>query len=244
MIILTAPMFGLKHISGLLVIAIVVGILLYFTKPTSYSNQKRIIRILAILFIILEILKIGFLIIKDGSYPLNHLPFHLCSIPLYLFPILSFTKENSKLEQIVKPAAYGVVMVAGLTALLVPVNIIGSNETWFPLVGNYLPIISFIFHGLMIFAGLYLIKSGYYKLKLSDIYKSYLVASVLMFLALIFNALLDKDYMLLNYGNGSPLQFLVEVNQALYTISMIVLGLVIIFIVFCITNLFTKKKVA
>ena len=76
---------------------------------------------------------------------MNHLPLHLCSMPLYIYPILYFSKEGSKLEKYAKATAFVVVLAGALGALIVPGNIIGSNEAWFPFTDNFLPWVSFTF---------------------------------------------------------------------------------------------------
>ena len=83
----------------------------------------------------------------------------------------------------------------------------------------------------MIFASVYMLKSGYLKLRLSDIPKAWVTTSCLMVLAIIANVALNQDYMLLNTGNGSPLAFLLDHGQLVYTLSMIGLGYIVIAII-------------
>ena len=227
MFILTAPLFGPKHLSGLgllLVLAVLLVVVLRYIK----ASEKNLILFSAIIFWIFEIVKITYMIVDNGKFPMNHLPFHLCSIPLYVLPILYFSKSGSKLEKYMKATLYGVVPIAGIAALVLPTNIIGSSESWFPLTENILPMLSFIFHGLMIFIPFYMVYKKAYVIKYSDIRYAYACTLTLMVGAMIVNALLDKDYMLLNTGNGSPLQFLLDSGQVLYTTSMILLGLFVI----------------
>ena len=72
--------------------------------------------------------------------------------------------------------------------------------------------------------------------------KALAVTSVLMVFALIANALLDRDFMLLNTGNGSPLVFLLDNGQLFYTLSMIILGFFTIALIFVITVAIKKVK--
>lgn len=232
--ILAAPMFGSKHLIGLLFVVILVVVLLLVRKRKKIPT-KDILLYLSIAFIVLEIIKIGTMWIRDGGFPMNHIPLHLCSLPLYLFPILYFAKEDSMLERIVKPAAYAAVLAAAIAALLIPTNIIGSNEAWIPFEGNFYPLISFIYHGLMIFSSIFMLRSKYYVPTFSDIPKAWLTTGCLMVVAMIVNVTMDKDFMLLNTGNGSPLVFIRDHGQFLYTFSMIVLGLFVIALIIVIT---------
>lgn len=147
MSILNAQVFGFKHLTGLLAIVFLIVLLLYLCEK-KFSDKQRIVLIVSTIFILaLEIAKLGFLIVRDGSFPMNHLPLQLCSLPLYLVPILAFAKPKSKVLSFVKPAAYATVLFGGMVALLLPFNVIGNAVNWVPLSGNILPIRSFLFHG-------------------------------------------------------------------------------------------------
>lgn len=225
--LLTAPLFGTKHLIGLLFVVVLITVLFIIVKRKE-SNSKKVILIASIAFIILEIIKLTTMVINKGSFPMNQLPLHLCSLPLYVFPILYFTEEGSTVNKFVKPAAFATVLAAGIAALALPTNILGNNETWIPFDGNFYPLISFIYHGLMLFVPAYMLYSGYYVPKYSDIPKAMGTTACLMVLAMIANVIFDKDYMLLNTGKGSPLQFLLEHGQFVYTFTMIGLGLIVI----------------
>lgn len=237
----TAPSFGPKHLIGLFVI-MVIYIALSIVLKHKNSGYKKTVLFLLIAFYILEISKLLYLISRDGSYPMNHLPLHLCSLPLYVFPILYFAKENSKLEKYAKAAAFGPVLAAGVIAFLIPGNIIGEPG-WLPLSDNFLPIVSFLYHGLMIFASVHLLKSGFYKFELKDMFKAIAFTSCLMILAIIINLTLDRDFMLLNKGIGSPFNFLIDTSQVLYTFTMIILGFIGVSIPFLVTGAIVKIKI-
>ena len=242
MMLLTAPIFGTKHILALLYVAILVTTLLLTNKDKSYKANKSMMLKMSIAFILLEAIKLIAFTIRDSSFPMNHLPFHLCSLPLYLFPILYFAKEDSALERFVKPAAYAGVIAGTIAALVLPTNILGSNDQWFPFDDNFFPLLSFTFHGLMLFAPIYMLTNGYYEIKLKDIPKAMMVTSILMVVAMIANAIFDRDFMLLNTGNGSPLVFLLDYGQLVYTGSMIILGFIVIALVFVVTVGIIKVK--
>jgi uncharacterized membrane protein YwaF len=240
-----APLFGEKHIIGLVFIAAVITILLLGVKKVDYQKQKNQILLFMILFYCLEIAKLAYITYTSGSFPMNHLPFQLCSLPLYLYPIMYFSKKDSKLQNIVKPAAFSIVILAGIMALAMPSTIIGSELGWLPFNLNVLPIISFTFHGLMIYTALYLVKSGFYKPNIKDYKYTVITVTPLLVAALITNRLLDKDYMSLNRGSGVPFAFLRETSQLLYTCSLIAIAFFAIYLVFVVAkfalNIKTKE---
>lgn len=231
--LLAAPTFGPKHLLGLLyvVVLIVVGLQLLGKEP---SKKKTLI--LIILFFVFEILKLGFLIIRDGKFPMNHLPLHLCSVPLYIFPIIYFLKDGTRIKKYALATGFVTVLGAALAAMLLPENIIGSNEQWIPFTDNFLPWVSFTYHGFMLLAAAWLLKSKMYVPEFKDVFRVMPFTFGLMILAMIANAILDKDFMLLNYGTGSPLVGLLDNGQFVYTFGMIVTGLIVIGIISAITT--------
>lgn len=231
--ILAASLFGSKHLLGLLYVVVLVMVGLFLLGKES---SKKKILILIILLFIFEISKLGFLIIRDGSFPMNHLPLHLCSIPLYIYPIIYFVKDGSKLQKYALATGFVTVLGAALAALFLPENIIGNNDHWFPVTNNFLPWLSFTYHGLMILAAAWLLKSKMYVPEYKDVFRVMPFTFGLMVLAIIANILLDKDFMLLNKGTGSPLAGILENGQVVYTISMIVTGLVVIGVISAITT--------
>lgn len=237
---LLVPLFGFKHVTGLLAVVLLV-VVLFIVMGKLKVKEKQFAFIFMIVFFVLEIIKISYMWYGD-TYPMNHLPFHLCSMPLYLFPVYYFSKAGSKLEYFTKAGIYGVVFMAGFIALVMPTNIIGSYESWALVQDNFLPILSFVYHGTMIFVSLYILKRGFYKFKYKDVLKAFTCALALMVFAIIANMIFDKDFMLLNRGSGSPFQFLIETSQLLYTFSMIFLGFFIIHLDFAVTKLVYMVK--
>lgn len=227
--ILAAQVFGSKHLIGLLIVITLVLLSMFLVEKKNVS-QKKVLLVVTIGLLVIEITKLTFITINAGSFPMNHLPLHLCSLPLYLYPIIAFSK-NEKLKKFVLPAAYATVLFGGLIALLYPANILGSEETWTLTKDNFLPYISFVYHGLMIFGPIYLLRSGMYTISIPKLKVAFIVTFIFMLMAMTVNTysnIVDsfgvKDFMLLNTGNGSPFVFIRDINLLLYTVSMILIG--------------------
>lgn len=227
--ILAAELFGSKHIMGLVISLVVIGLMFVVSEILVKKNTKVMLFVILGLFYVLEIIKIAYMWINKGGYPMNHLPFHLCSLPLYVMPLIAFVK-NEKVLKFIYPAVVGGLLFGGVIALLYPVNIIGEGTSFLPIGENFLPWLSFVYHPLMVYTGIYVIYSGLYKIKFSSFVNAYPLIVAFMLLAMIANKIFDKDFMLLNYGNGSPFEFLRDSSQLLYTASMIGLGLIGIFL--------------
>jgi uncharacterized membrane protein YwaF len=234
--LLTAPVFGSKHLIGLLAV-VVLNVALYVVFQRRVKSEKTFVWILTIMFYVLEFIKIGYLIIRDGEFPMNHIPLHLCSMPLYAYLVWLLAKEGTMLKEAAKATAFGTVLIAGITALVMPVNIIGNLDNWALEADNFLPILSFVFHGLMVFSGWYIVKSGFLQVTKRTTLLAIAFTSALMVVALIVNGLTGSDYMLLNEGKGSPLVFLRDIAPLLYTLTMILLGYALIALTFGVAHL-------
>lgn len=236
----SAPLFGSKHLIGLFVVIIFVVLALFLVERYQVTF-KNVILVVTIGLLLFEAIKLIFTTIDNGSFPMYHLPFHLCSLPLYLYPILAFSKRTDFVK-FVLPAAYATVLFGGLIALLYPANILGSETTWALTKSNVLPYISFVYHGLMIFGPVYLIRSGFYRIKMANIKEAFIVTFIFMVAAIIVNYTLEKDFMLLREGNGSPFQFITEISPLLYTVVMILIGFLAVAIFHSVTCLFVKQE--
>jgi uncharacterized membrane protein YwaF len=235
--ILTPEVFGLKHLSGSLVTVFFIVLFLWLSlRPTV--NRKVILRMSALFLIALELFKYTYTIATDGSIGAYMYPFNLCSFSLYVMPLVAFGK--GKFAKFMTPFTYAVGLLAGLLVLLYPSNVLGNSDQWFP-VTEVLPFHSFIYHGNMIFFSIYLAMSKRYVPRFMDFTKALFVLLLAAAFANTLNFILDTDYMLLHYGNGSPFQFVIEdVSYVAYLGVMSVVGLVLIVLLF-LPNAFKSK---
>lgn len=239
-----AQVFGEKHLfgTGFLFILIIV-FLISIKRSANLKMQKKFLNIFTFLFLIVELLRLYLLINRDGNLAIYQLPLNLCSVPLYLYPALSLDKTNGLLKKWLMPSAFSTVMLAGLIALLIPTNILGAELSWLPIENNLVEITSFLFHAIMIAAPLALIKLGYYKPTIQDIPKALLFTGTFALIAMIVNALTNQDFLLLNFGTGSPFQFLITTSKLLYQFTMIGLGALLISLFFIVGQLIQKRSI-
>ena len=223
--------FGPKHLVGLIwlfsLIAVILTILLTIKKKYKFDRNfdKAVIRYACYFMWAWEIVKtIRMINFEDfgpvGFYPLWMAPFHICSMGLYAYPIIS-SKKDSKLAEWVNPFAYAVLIIVTMIILIIPASsgILGSVENWSLVFENLLPYQSWLYHGSLLFVSLYMVLSGFYSPRWSDIYKGATVLAIVAAFAQILNYVLDgsgADFMTLRYGNGNPLAFLLVDAPALY----------------------------
>ncbi|MEY3431451.1 MAG: hypothetical protein RIS53_349 [Bacillota bacterium] len=239
-----AQVFGEKHLVGTgLLLTLVFIFLISIKRNANLKTQKKYLFIFTTLFLSVEFIRLILLVNRDGTLAIYQLPLNLCSVPLYLYPALVMDRKNASIKNWLMPAAFSTVMLAGLIALLIPTNILGVEQFWLPLENNLVEITSFIFHGLMIAAPLALIKLGYYKPKIKDIPKALLFTGVFTSVAMIVNTFTNQDFLLLNYGNGSPFQFLINISKLLYQLTMISLGAFLISLFFVVGEAIQKNSI-
>ena len=223
--------FGHKHIVGLLwllpLIAIVLTILIVIRKKYKLGENydKAVIRYTCYFMWAWEIVKTFRMINYPdfgpvGYYPLWMAPFHICSMGLYAYLIIS-SKKQSKLSEWVKPFSFAVILIVTSILLTIPASsgILGPTEDWGLHFDNILPYQSWLYHGSLLFVSLYMVISGFYNPTFKDIYKAVVVLLVVASFAQALNFILDgsgADFMTLRYGNGNPFAFLLADTPILY----------------------------
>ena len=254
--------FGYKHLMGLAwlfpLIAIVLIVLLTIKKKFKYDEKfdRAVIRYTCYFMWAWEIIKtIRMVNYSDygpvGMYPLWMAPFHICSMGLYAYLIIG-SKRPGKLAEWVKPFAYAVLLIVSMIIIIIPASsgILGSPTDWSLVFDNLLPYQSWLYHGCLPFISLYMVLSGFYRPKWSDIYKGATVLAIVAIGAQILNYTFEgsnADYMTLRYGNGNPFAFLLHGDTpALYYILLTTVAIggmsLVIAITIGIQSLAAKKK--
>ena len=228
--------FGSKHITGLVwlisLIIVVLTILLLVKKKYKFgeSFDRKVIRYTCYFMWAWEIVKTVRMINYDdfgpvGHYPVWMAPFHICSMGLYAYLVVGNKREN-KLEKWVRPFAYAVLMIVTSIILIIPASsaILGSVNDWSLCFDNILPYQSWLYHGSLLFVSFYMVLSGFYRPRWSDIPKGAAVLALTAAFSQSLNYIFEgsgADFMTLRYGNGNPFAFLLHGdNPILYYILL------------------------
>ena len=223
--------FGYKHLTGLAwlftLIAVLLVVFLLIKKKWNLGEifDRALIRYTCYFMWATDILKSIDMINHDvygpvGYYPLWMGPFHICSMALYAYLIIG-SKHPGKLSKYVTPFGFSTMLVVTCIILAIPASsgILGAVEDWSFCYENFMPYQSWIYHGCLVFVPLYMVLSGFYVPKWSDILRSMSVLLVTAAFAQTLNYVFDgsgADFMTLRYGNGNPFAFLLAENPALY----------------------------
>lgn len=189
-------LYGALHIGWLIIIAFITLISTYYYTVTSPERRKKYRFALPIVLIVLEIIK-DFILFLNGTFTLDELPLHLCSVAMFL--ILWNAIRPTALN---KEILYALVLPGALAALLFP------SWTEIP-VFSYIHFHSFVHHTLLIMYPVWLLVSGELKPNPRELHR---VAIFLISLALpiyLFNKAVGTNFMFTNYpAPGSPLVLL------------------------------------
>lgn len=229
--------FGPKHLSGLAwllpLIALLLVVLVYIKKKWNLKENydRAVIRYTCYFMWAWEIVKTVRMINHAdygpvGHYPVWMAPFHICSMALYAYLIIG-SKRHGKLADFITPFGYSVMMVVTSIILTIPASsgILGPVEDWSFCFDNILPYQSWLYHGSILFVPLYMVISGFYRPKWSDIPKSVATLAVTAACAQTLNYVFDgsgADFMTLRYGNGNPFAFLLADTPILYYVLLTV----------------------
>lgn len=254
--------FGTKHLTGIAwlfsLIAIVLAVLLIVKKKYNKGEgyDRAVIRYTCYFMWAWEVIKtIRMINYPDygpvGTYPLWMAPFHICSMGLYAYLIIG-SKKESKLQEWVRPFGFAVMILVTTIILTIPASsgIMGTQDNWNFVFDNILPYQSFLYHGCLVFVPLYMVLSGFYKPKWSDIYKAATVLVVCAAFSGSLNFILEgseADFMMLRYGRGNPFQYMLTTAPVLYYILMAVVAIggsaLVITITILIQKAINKNKI-
>lgn len=177
-------MYGWFHILWLFLTAVATVLLCWLFKEGTEKQAKRIVFITALIVIVMEIYKqVNYTFtISDGTINADYqwyiFPFQFCSMPMFIGFLAGLLKKCKVRDSLYAfLATYAV--FAGTSVMLYPstvfIKTIGINvQTMFC-------------HGSMIVVGVYLLYTGYVKVKLSTILKAMPVFAVAVSTAAVLN---------------------------------------------------------
>lgn len=228
-----------KHIIGLIWTTILIIILTVLSKKIEKKiGLRKLLKIGALVLIGLELTKYTYYYMGD-RLGISAFPIQFCSLMLYAYPVIAFGK--GKIANFVLPFAFVGGLTAGLLALILPTNILGSPEIGWLNPKNFDYTLSFVYHAFMIYYSLYLVISGLYKAKLKDALNIVVIACVFATIAGVMNKIFDMDYMMLNKGNGDPFQFLIQnYGHVPYVAVHVGLLIVLSFLILSVTKFVCK----
>ncbi len=221
--------FSLYHLAwiGLLILCAAVVSVYYKKKDAAVRAKWR--RFLAVAILLDEVWKMFWLTV-GGTYTLEYLPLHLCSINIFVIAWHAW-RPSETLDNYL----YGVCIPAACAAMLFP--------TWSVLPAlNFMHLHSFTIHMMLIIYPVMQTVAGDIRPDIGQLPKSILFAGLMALPVYLFNLAFDTNYMFLMYAEeGNPL-LLFENWFGNHLIGIPVLGAVFLGVMYGILYLCRRAK--
>lgn len=225
----------------LCIILICVG--LYFIMKNKEDKIKRIpLKIICLALILLEIIKQLYFIIK-GTYTVNHIPAHFCSLIVVIIALTEFLPK--KLSKWLEVPSVVFPIIAIILVLVHPQSMIGSSSSKIFL--DFPNFHAFIFHALVI--AYPIVKLTIIRFDLKIKYCFSLVGCIVFYAcyAVPIAFSLNNNYINILWSMFAPLEkFRLQYGQILYDTILFIIGvgasIAIYLIWYSIDNLIKKRR--
>ena len=229
-------------------LALMVGLAVWLGLRNRHADEKaktRVILWAAVLIDGFELIKIAIACYNatlDGDVwyhgILNNLPLFLCSIQLIALPLAAFTRGR------LQAASLDFVAVFGLLGAVMGIIGAAQNYNAYPVLG-FTNVVSAITHGISGFASLYLLIAGAAPLTKKDMPITMGILTGFSVMAYGANLLLDKNYMFLMAGDGTPYDILLNLvggSPVWYPLSVMALFFIYIGVFYGVCHALRKRR--
>lgn len=178
-------LFGTKHLILIAVCAALIVVGAIFAKKLNF---KQLCKIMFIVGIVSEIIKIFYYIQANesthhGVLPKSDLPFHLCSIQIIFIALLTLTR-NEKLHRFLLSFMRPSCLFGGIAAILIA-TYSSRNGSWV-ITSQY-----FLYHVALVIFSLWLYTSKEIRFELKDYFNCLKFLLVLLFFSIYINGILS-----------------------------------------------------
>ena len=234
-----AGLFSGAHLFMLVCCIVTLVILISIIKKKRAAHPYRLIRIVAVLVFVLEIIKTAWGL-SAGRYNdwYDYLPIWFCSLFIPFSLLAGFAK--GKARQLALIFMYYGGLIGGSTYLVFPTTSIGRYPFW-----HFITFHSMLYHTLMIFMAVYIVRNHLIKPSMKDLKPHVITIIAACVLAYIVNENLGTNYMFLAKpaNNNFLLQFALAVTGPFYPAAVTLFqAFVSFFSAFGIYKLYTKYK--
>jgi uncharacterized membrane protein YwaF len=181
-------LFSQEHYMAVAVCAVAIILALLLTRRTSITNTRIMIRKTAVVITILEVLKIIFNLVSGNTAVINWMPLYFCS--LFILALWMTGYGSPKTEKVGKALMFGIGVICGLAYLLAPATSLGRYPVF-----HFLSVYSLAFHSLMIYFGLLIVFTGYYKPEIQDASFYLFYCSIFIFTVYLIDTVFSCNFM-------------------------------------------------
>jgi len=211
-------------ISFLIVFSLII-ISLIFSRKMSHKNVRKMILIAFIFAFTTEIIKMIFTGLTYGIKEVEFVPLYFCSLFIYM-TILSISKK-----EFLKKAGLSFLFFGGIIGALAFFIFPNACIPNYPIY-HFMCIRTLLYHGLMIYVGVLIVITGYYKPSIND-FKYYVISLLIIcLLAYFFNISFGYDFMyLMNPLPFKLSQMVYDFNSNIYPFIIMILEIIVPFFI-------------
>lgn len=231
--------WGTAHTIFMVIAILAIIVLPIVLRKTKHKNVDLYLKVLSIVIPVLEVVKIVWESYWDinwqgpntGSFNWGGLlPLYTCSIFIFTLPVAAWAKGKTKRCAVAWLSTIGI--FGGLTNFFLP-QILNTYPFW-----TFATFMSLNFHFFMVFTGLFLVVTGFFKAKWSDIVAGWIPLALFSIIVIPVNYILqdlghNPDYMLYMHGYGAPIlpdmsQFFINNNMQFVFTLIVFFGYMLI----------------
>ena len=196
-------MWSTTYIIALSIVVVLVVLGLWFSRKMSHKSVKRVLLVMAIWTIVSEVVKAIFTWVTYGIEDVDFLPLYFCSLFMYctVFSVVpSKTLNKCGLSFIFFGGIIGAV-----SFFIYPDACIPNYPIY-----HFMCLRTMLFHGSMIYTGLLIVITNYYKPTIKDFKYYFIELIIISLLAYTINVIFSKNLMYIQ----EPLNF--DISRNLY----------------------------
>lgn len=190
-------LFSPLHLVVMAVLIVAVPLSAFLLRKMRTQRMKVLFIVLWATISALEIVKIVWesCTNPNGFEVTGILPLYLCSIFMYVMPFAIWAKEASFLRRSACGFLCTLNLIGGFVNFVYPVNVLSSYS-----VLSFAGLHTLVYHGVMVFVGLLMLFSGYYRFRLRDCFAAFLPVLIVSVPANIVNFTYGCSYMFFRGG--------------------------------------------
>lgn len=207
-------------------------------KGADYAKKLLPIKVLFGVLVVLEVIKIFWLISFGKSLSPGRYPLVFCSLVLYAYPLFCF--KDNKFSEVGKAVAVIPSLIAGLVFLIYPVDL--APVAYYPALKYFIATHSMFFHLAMVGTAIYIVAVGIYKFEFRKYFECFLALAVYILGAATVSMFIGGDISLFG-PNGGVLHFVYDMFGFVPGLVLVV-GVVFLVILFLykVIDLCQKRK--
>ena len=190
-------LLGPAHLTVLVVLLILITTVAALFYRNPHNARRRMLRCLSTALPIIEAVKICFLI-SIGHMGRGYLPLHLCSMSIYLYPMIAYT-GNDLLRKVLSEISVCTLLPAAVAALIFP------DWTMYPMF-SFMNIYAYAWHTLQVLIPVFYLICGIAKPSVRHIWWNTLFLLIIGGLVYCFDRICACNYWFLRWPvPGTPL---------------------------------------